>query len=73
MINAAPDVDHLLGEVSYNEEPYNNAPQKDKIIYARISSSKQKADLDGQIEELKCFYPDHVIYKDTGSWLNYKR
>ncbi len=63
-IYASSDVDRLLGE---------DAPQKEKIIYARVSSSKQKEDLDRQIEELRCSYPGYVVYKDIGSGLNYKR
>ncbi len=61
-------MDRLLGE-----GPINHGSQKEKVIYARVSSSKQKADLDRQVEELKCSYPEHVVYKDIGSGLNYKR
>ncbi len=68
MIYAAPNVGHHLGE-----EPYNNRSQKEKIICTSVSSSKQKADLNRQIEELKYSFPDHVVYKDIGSGLNYKR
>ncbi len=67
-IYAATDMDHLLGE-----GPYNSGSQKEKIIYTSVSSSKQKANLNRRIEELKYSYLDHVVYKDIGSGLNYKR
>lgn len=44
-----------------------------KIIYARVSSQHQKADLERQIQDLKQAYPDHEIIKDIGSGLNWKR
>lgn len=44
-----------------------------KIIYARVSSQHQKADLKRQIEDLKQHYPDHIVIRDIGSGLNWKR
>jgi len=46
---------------------------KKKIIYCRVSSTKQKEDLRRQVSALKAKYPDHLIYKDIGSGLNYNR
>jgi len=46
---------------------------KKKVIYCRVSSSKQKEDLQRQISALKAKYPDHIVYKDIGSGLNYNR
>lgn len=45
----------------------------DKIIYARVSSSKQAGDLERQVIYLKEKYPDYTIVKDVGSGINYKR
>lgn len=42
-------------------------------IYARVSSSKQKDDLERQVERLQSEYPDFTIITDIGSGLNYKR
>jgi len=42
-------------------------------VYCRVSSSKQKDDLNRQIEFLSSKYPDYKIIKDIGSGLNYKR
>lgn len=63
----ADDVDRELGGVAVDR------PQKESCIYARVSSSKQSADLDGQVKGLQEAYPNHKTYKDIGSGLNYKR
>lgn len=47
--------------------------EKIKICYCRVSSNKQKEDLERQIKYMKEKYPTHVIIKDIGSGLNYKR
>ena len=44
-----------------------------KICYCRVSSSKQKEDLNRQIETMRDKYPNHEIITDIGSGLNYKR
>lgn len=47
--------------------------QRAKVCYARVSSAKQKEDLQRQIELLGKEYPDHEIVKDIGSGINWKR
>ena len=42
-------------------------------IYVRVSSSKQREDMDRQEAFLRDKYPDHQVIKDVGSGLNYKR
>lgn len=44
-----------------------------KYIYARVSSAKQAAGLERQIDELKQAYPDHVVVKDVASGVNWDR
>ncbi len=46
---------------------------KQNFIYCRVSSYKQKDDLDRQCMLLSNRYPNHKIVKDIGSGLNYKR
>jgi putative resolvase len=46
---------------------------REKIIYARVSSRNQKDDLQSQIKYLRTRYPDHKIIEDYGSGLNFKR
>jgi len=43
------------------------------ICYCRVSSGKQKDDLERQIKYLKEKYPSAEIVKDIGSGLNFKR
>ena len=42
-------------------------------IYARVSTRKQLNDLESQIRTLKAKYPDHAVFSDCGSGLNFKR
>lgn len=44
-----------------------------KICYCRVSSSKQKEDLNRQIEVMKKIYPTFEIISDIGSGLNLNR
>ena len=43
------------------------------ICYCRVSSSKQRADLDRQIAHLRAIYPDAEIVTDIAGGLNWKR
>ena len=60
------DIKKLLGDEG-------QAKPKDKVCYARVSSAKQKGDLERQVKELKECYPNHRIISDIGSGINYKR
>jgi predicted site-specific integrase-resolvase len=44
-----------------------------KIIYTRVSSGKQKADLERQSEYLRNKYPTHKLITDIGSGINFER
>ena len=44
-----------------------------KVFYCRVSSAKQKDDLQRQILLARTMYPEHTIVKDTGSGLDWKR
>lgn len=44
-----------------------------RIIYARVSSSKQKADLQRQSTFLRKKFPDYELITDIGSGINFKR
>ena len=51
----------------------NEHKERKNICYCRVSSKKQKHDLDNQIKYMKKLYPNHEIISDIGSGLNYKR
>lgn len=46
---------------------------KISVCYCRVSSAKQKDDLERQQKYMLELYPDHTIVSDIGSGLNYKR
>lgn len=47
--------------------------QKEKVVYARVSSAKQKDDLQRQADFLRSKFPDHRLVTDIGSGVNWKR
>jgi predicted site-specific integrase-resolvase len=47
--------------------------EKKSFVYARVSSSHQKEDLQRQIQDLSAAYPTHQVVQDIGSGLNFKR
>ena len=47
--------------------------QKKYICYCRVSSQKQKEDLERQINVMKEKFPNHIIISDIASGLNFKR
>jgi excisionase family DNA binding protein len=62
----------------YNTEKYLREKKlekknKKKICYCRVSSRKQKEDLNRQIEYMKNKYPEYEIISDISSGLNFKR
>jgi putative resolvase len=52
-----------------------NIPVDAKInyCYCRVSSAKQKDDLDRQINSMQCEFPEHRIVTDIASGINWKR
>jgi len=57
------DIDSVLGK----------GKDKSVAIYARVSSHKQKEDLERQSDYLRSLYPDAILFKDIGDGLNFKR
>lgn len=53
--------------------PDKQEPNSQKIIYARVSSSKQKEHLENQVKILQEKFPEHTVIKDIGSGINYDR
>lgn len=46
---------------------------KIKVCYCRVSTYDQKEDLERQVNYLTKKYPNHLIVKDIGSGINFKR
>jgi predicted site-specific integrase-resolvase len=62
------------GHRRYNVDSYLGL-QKEAvtICYCRVSSPKQRDDLERQVKFMQAKYPNAEIVKDIGSGLNYKR
>ena len=50
-----------------------NSSTKNNYCYCRVSSQKQKDDLERQVQFMSERFPDYTILKDVGSGLNFKR
>jgi predicted site-specific integrase-resolvase len=57
------------------EKPENGIvkPERTKIIYSRVSSGKQRDDLERQSDFLRQKYPEHKLITDIGSGINFQR
>lgn len=58
---------------SQKDEEDGKEIKKLKICYCRVSTLGQKNDLERQVTLMKEKYTDHIIIKDIGSGLNFKR
>ena len=47
--------------------------EREHILYCRVSSAKQKDDLERQITFMRNRYPNHTIVTDVASGINFKR
>jgi predicted site-specific integrase-resolvase len=63
------DIERVLG-VDHGKE---KEAKRERVCYARVSSQHQRGDLDRQIAFLRQHYPEHRLYSDIGSGLNFKR
>lgn len=52
---------------------YEHTQEAESIVYARVSSLKQKRELTNQIKLLNGLYPTHRVVSDIGSGINHKR
>lgn len=70
-------IEHIVtpsGQRKFHVESFLGKNQKAiGICYCRVSSPKQRDDLERQIEFMQSQYPEHLIIKDIGSGLNFKR
>jgi predicted site-specific integrase-resolvase len=53
--------------------PSQDQSNKKQYIYARVSSSKQKHDLQRQVDALQKAHPTFEVVQDIGSGINFKR
>ena len=69
------DIDSIGRYVEHQQIDNNQTKKQEEItvLYCRVSSQKQKNDLDRQCELLSGSFPDCELIKDIGSGLNFKR
>lgn len=60
-------------KTEFKEENEEDSSWNENIIYTRVSSRKQRKDLERQTKFLMSRYPTFTSVKDIGSGLNYKR
>jgi putative resolvase len=69
-----PSIKNAAGQRLYDVQCYiRGALPATLICYCRVSSAKQRDDLERQIAVMRERYPDAEIVKDIGSGLNFKR
>ncbi|MBV5311414.1 IS607 family transposase [Chromatium okenii] len=69
-----PHIRTSSGQRRYDVDAYLRIqPQRVVISYCRVSSFKQRDDLDRQVQFIRNQYPQAEIIKDIGSGLNFKR
>jgi predicted site-specific integrase-resolvase len=62
------------GQRLYDVESYiRDTVGTTTVCYCRVSSAKQRDDLDRQVAYMQSIYPDAEIVRDIGSGLNFKR
>lgn len=62
------------GQRLYNVESYRRDATKPSLVcYCRVSSAKQRDDLQRQVDFMRERYPDAEVIQDIGSGLNFKR
>ena len=65
------------GKYRYDVEGLNvtrlTVQEKKGVVYARVSTRKQAAFLQNQIDRLKAKYPEHEVISDVASGLNFRR
>jgi len=72
------NINHVLSSPTNTFSASSSAPftpteQPSKYIYARVSSPKQRSDLERQKQHLQQLYPSHLILTDIASGINWKR
>lgn len=62
------------GQRLYDIQSYvNGTVRTSTICYCRVSSTKQRDDLNRQIAYMQSLYPDAEVIRDIGSGINFKR
>lgn len=66
-------IDYIRTAKNHRRYKVENKDNRENFIYARVSSSKQKKDLERQVKFLKSKYKDYTVITDIGSGANFNR
>ena len=68
-------IKNAAGQRLYDIESYTrgDSVRATTICYCRVSSSKQRDDLERQVAYMQSLYPESEIIRDIGSGINFKR
>ena len=66
------DIEKIFGINNFQSNE-SNFSETIKVIYCRVSSVKQRDDLERQTKYLRDKYPTHTLISDIGSGINYNR
>lgn len=69
-----PSIRTPAGQRLFDVEAYLRVRQEPVVVcYCRVSSTKQKDDLERQVERMRQGFPEAEIVQDIGSGLNFRR
>ena len=69
-----PHYRNSAGQRLYDVDAYLHGTAKPTVVcYCRVSSAKQRGDLNRQIARMRALYPDAEIISDVAGGLNWKR
>lgn len=63
----------LLELITQNDTSTTAVTEKKGFLYTRVSSNKEKEDLQRQKQILKSRFPNYKLVNDVGSGINFKR
>ena len=66
------DIEKIFGINNFQSNE-SNSSETIKVIYCRVSSVKQRDDLERQTKYLRDKYPTYTLISDIGSGINYNR
>lgn len=69
-----PSIRNPAGQRLFDIDAYLRVTERASIVcYCRVSSHKQRDDLERQVQRLSTLYPQGEVIKDIGSGLNFRR
>ena len=71
--NRIPTIRNAAGQRLFDVDAFKRTAAATVVCYCRVSSHKQRDDLERQANRLSSIHPQAEVIKDIGSGLNFKR